>query len=534
MVKESRPSPPSPFSLTRERGSPALVVGTPPTAWPMRRWGILLQAATLVPIAVAYLWFTLVVRGAHGFSGDEPHYLAFTQGLWLYHTVDQHRVLYHHDFFAYYARLMSSHAVHRGGHLYALHYPGLPLVLLPGFALGGAAGAQVTTALIGVLVCWRALHVAARVAGPIAAALAVGMLGLSAPLVLNAGAIYPDLLSGLLLVLGYEALDAPRLTARRALALGLVLAVCPWVHVKLLAVMAVYVAWAASMLWRGAQDRFPSPPSGRMQPSHVVGRAAHPTLTGRKGAQRAAPLSRAQREGSGVRAALLVLGLPLISVAGLMCYNRALYGSPSPAAPYEGPTLLTSNPVAGIVGQIFAQGQGALGTAPFALLAVPGAVALWRRERTAALKIGLATVPFWLVTLTYRIWWGGDAPPLRFLLPLLPLWATGFAALLAGLRTVTARLTVCVFAAATLALTVAIPAAPRLGWPLPAGRGGLLLALGEQVGLPLGAWLPAFEPTRTGPGLWHHAPLIALWAAVLLVAWALLAHGERRARMTTL
>ena len=232
-----------------------------------------------------------------------------------------------------------------------------------------------------------------------------------------------------------------------------------------------------------------------------------------------------------MRAALLALGLPLLSVAGLMCYTLVLYGSPSPAAPYEGPTLFTGNPVAGIVGQIFAQGQGALGTAPFALLAVPGAVALWRRDRAAALKIGLATVPFWLVTLTYRMWWGGDAPPLRFLLPLLPLWATGIAALLAGLRTAAARLTVSVFAAATLALTVAIPAAPRLGWPLPAGRGGLLLALGEYVGLPLGAWLPAFEPTRTGPGLWHHAPLIALWAAVLLVAWALLAQGARKARM---
>jgi len=96
----------------------------------------------------------------------------------------------------------------------------------------------------------------------------------------------------------------------------------------------------------------------------------------------------------------VVLGLPLIAVAGLMCYNLVLYGSPNPAAPYDGPTLLTGNPVAGIVGQIFAQGQGALGTAPFALLAVPGAVALWRRDRTAALKIGLATVPFWLVTLT--------------------------------------------------------------------------------------------------------------------------------------
>jgi hypothetical protein len=258
------------------------------------------------------------------------------------------------------------------------------------------------------------------------------------------------------------------------------------VHVKLLAVVAVYAAWASCMLWRGAQDRFP---------------------------------------------ALLALGLPLISVAGLMCYTLALYGSPSLAAPYEGPTLLTGHPVAGIVGQIFAQGQGVLGTAPFALLAVPGAVALWRRNRAAALKIGLATVPFWLVTLTYRIWWGGDAPPLRFLLPLLPLWATAIAALLAGLRTVAARLTVGVCAVATLALTVAIPAAPRLGWPLPDGHGGLLLALGERVGLPLEAWLPAFAPMRTGPGLWHNAPLIALWAAVLLVAWVLLAHGERRARL---
>ena len=174
--------------------------------------------------------------------------------------------------------------------------------------------------------------------------------------------------------------------------------------------------------------------------------------------------------------------------------------------------------------------QGALGTAPFALLAVPGAVALWRRDRRAALKIGLATVPFWLVSLTYRIWWGGDAPPLRFLLPLLPLWVSGIAALLAGLRTATARCAVGLCAAVTLALTVAVPAAPRLGWPLPAGRGALLLALGEHVGLPLGTWLPAFEPTRTGPGLWHHAPLIALWAAVLLVAWALLAQGERKAR----
>src|SRR5439155_1070271 len=32
-----------------------------------------------------------------------------------------------------------------------------------------------------------------------------------------------------------------------------------------------------------ARRGMPSPPGGRMQPSHVVGRAAHPTLKGRAG-----------------------------------------------------------------------------------------------------------------------------------------------------------------------------------------------------------------------------------------------------------
>ncbi len=465
-----------------------------------RLLGPLLQVVTLLPLAAAYLWFALAVRGAHSFSGDEPHYLALTQGLWLYHTIDQHNVLYHHDFFAYYPQLMSSHSVHRGGHLYPLHYPGLPLTLLPGFALGGAAGGQVTMAAIALLVCWRALRLASRMAGPLAAAVAVGVLGLSAPFVLNAGAIFPDLLSGLLLLLAYELVDAPVLTPRRALGLGMVLALCPWVHVKLLVVVAIFMAWAAALLWR----QQPSPPGPRGM--HVP------------------PL---HRERGRRIAALLALGLPLVSIAGLMLYNLALYGSASPAAAYNGPTLFTGNALTGLAGQIFTQGQGMLGTAPFALLALPGAVALWRHDRATALKIGVATLPFWLVTLTYRDWWGGDAPPLRYVLPLLPLWACGIAVLLAGLRTYTARLAVGLLAAVTLALTLVIPVAPRLGWPLSGGQGALLLALGSRLGLSLTAWLPAFEPTRTGSGVWHDAWLIAPWAALCALLWAYLAWRER-------
>jgi len=433
-----------------------------------------LQLLVLLPIAVAYLWMALLA--ARGLSGDEPHYLAITQSLWLYHS------------------LMSSHSLHRDGRLYPLHPLALPVVLLPGFAVAGALGARFTAALLGVLLCWRMLRLAARVVAPRPAALTVLGVGLSAPFVLNAGSIYPDVASGLVVVLAYEAIDAPRLTARRALALGLLLAVAPWLHIKLLVVVGAYMLWAAYALLYGEQR------DGT-----------------RDGLRRT------------ILAAALALDLPLLSIAVLSVFNGVVYGSYSLTAQFtlRGQSLLTGNPLGGVMGQLFAQGQGALGTGPFLLLAIPGAVALWRRDRAAALKVALVTLPFWLITLTYRDWWGGDCPPLRYLMPLLPLWALGIAALLDGLRTAAPRRAVALIGALSLALTLIIPVAPDYGWTLPDGRGGLLAGLSTFLRLPLDAWFPLFHPAINGPGVWLHAPLIPVWAAALLLLWALMAWRER-------
>jgi len=508
--------------------------------------GWLWQATVMLPLAAAFAWFAFGVRGMYNLSGDEPHYLAITQGLWLYHTLDQHRVLYQHDFFAYFPHLMSSHSLHRGPHLYPLHYLGLPLALLPGFALAGAPGAQVTALLIALLVCWRALHVCARVAGPMAASISVLGMGLAAPFVSNAPTVYPDLLAALLLALGYEVVDAPTLTTRRALALGLLLAAMPWVHAKLLVAVAALALWALYTLWRSRETLTPQPPLPRAgegeqsvrSPLSVRGRGA-------RGEDPVSPLPRAGRrvrgedpvsplprtgEGAGVRVAL-VLGLPLLSVGGLLLFNGWLYGSPTLTAQFalRGQALLSGNPLSGLAGQLFAQGQGMLGTAPFLLLVIPGAVALWGRGRETALKVGLVTLPYWLVTLTYHDWWGGDCPPLRYLLPLLPLWSVGTAALLAGLRMLAARLAVAALAGVTLALTLAIPAAPRWGWPLPGGQSATLVALGNMLHLPLTHWLPTFVIVPVDNGLWRTPWLIVPWALGLLALWLLLAGNERRA-----
>ncbi len=271
------------------------------------------------------------------------------------------------------------------------------------------------------------------------------------------------------------------------------------------------MAWAAVMLWQQRRSVAPGPDTT------TPGRAA--AETGPDAATAAHPL----------RAAFYALGLPIISVATLMLFFWVYYGSPSPAAPYSGPTLFTGNPLDGLIGQTFAQAQGALGAAPFLLLVLPGMVVLWRTQRATAAKILLLTAPFWLVTLTYRDWWGGDAAPLRYLLPMLPLWSVAIAALLARMRSAPGRLAVAVLAACTLVQTAMIPLAPRLGWPIEGGLNGLLLALGDRMHIPLTDYLPAFEPTRDGAGDWHGVALIGAWAAALLLLWLALAVVERRA-----
>src|SRR5579875_1422807 len=171
----------------RERRLQPSFTGAPAARAHGRALDRLLTLVVLLPIAAAHLWSALVAP--RGLTGHEPRDFAIAQSLWLYHTLAQHQVLYNHDFFSYYPHLMSSHALHRDGHLYPLHPLGLPLLLLPGFALAGLQGA-------------------------------------------------------LLIVLAYEAIDAPCLTARRALALGLLLAFAPWLHVKLLVIVGAYMLWA--------------------------------------------------------------------------------------------------------------------------------------------------------------------------------------------------------------------------------------------------------------------------------------------------
>jgi len=480
-------------------------------ALPAWQW----QITVMLPLAVAFLLSAFRLRAPLALSGDEPHYLAVAQSLWLYGTLDQHLVLYHHDYYAYFSQHMSSHALHLDGHLYPLHYIGLPLVVLPAFALAGADGVLAAMAAIALGVCWLTLRLAARVAGRTAAALAVLGMGLSAPFVLNAATIYPDMLGALFLLIVVESTSHGVLTAQRVFWCGVVLAMTPWVHVKLIVPMTFLIVWTLYRLWQETAR-------------HQRAAAALPRRYGRRAGVDTLPsyAQRAPRNGSETnlapRGAAYIVGLPVFSVLALLAFNGVVYGTPTLTAQFSlrGETLFSGNPLVGALGQIFAQGQGMLGNAPFLLLGFPGLIALWRRDRVLAVLVVAVTYPFWAITLTYHDWWGGDSPPLRYLLEMIPFWTIGAAVLLDDLRTSRARGIAVALGVVSLVLTLSLPWATRSGWPLPTGSSGPLVVLSTLLHLPLNALLPLYVIGAGDNGTWTRPLLLVPWAAIVGLLWA--------------
>src|SRR6185295_16642735 len=121
----------------------------------------------------------------------------------------------------------------RPGHAWSIHTPGLPVLVLPGYALGGYAGVRLLlcalTALAALLV-----HRAVRVVSGEALAAAVwAILVFTPPLPLYAMRVYPETAAALGTAV-FLATAAGAGGAWAVPAAALVAAALPWLHPKFL------------------------------------------------------------------------------------------------------------------------------------------------------------------------------------------------------------------------------------------------------------------------------------------------------------
>lgn len=366
-------------------------------AAPVRLWvfatSLLLYAGATIPVA----------RASHT-QGDEPHYLLATHSLVADGDLDlanNYRRQDYRDFFP--SELSVRHVlVNRRNQDVPIHDLGLSVFLVPGYALGGRRGAMFELNLIAALLALGIYDLARRLgASPAAALRGWGLFGFSSPLIVYSSQIYPELVGGTLLVWTAVEFARARETASvvplaRA---GVLLALLPWFSVRYW--LLVLPLGLAILFWAISPKRGP----------------------------RGSALERA--------APLLLPGLA--SVALFAVIDSWLYQSPVPNAGYVLYMLRSRPPMftpqlldISLLGLVFDRAFGLLTTAPIYLIAIAGIVAAWKFSPPVAAAMLITVAEFFVFAGINQFWYGGYAPPPRYIFPVVALLATFAARSLEG------------------------------------------------------------------------------------------------------
>ena len=200
---------------------------------------LLLAAAALFLLLSAAYAFSVGIRATRGASvtGDEPFYLLTTQSLLADGDFDlrnQYAARSYESFFDHPDGLWQQSAPLPDGPLLSPHNPGLSILVIPGFALGGLIGAQIQLLVLAAATMALAFVLADRLTGRRAVSWLVSLgVGLTATAFIYSTEIYPEFPAALALVLSLLLVTRRRpLGVTDGLLLVAVLTVTCWLGIK--------------------------------------------------------------------------------------------------------------------------------------------------------------------------------------------------------------------------------------------------------------------------------------------------------------
>jgi hypothetical protein len=436
--------------LALARALPA-PIGPPP--------GPLLFAAAFAFYALLGAW----LPGAAGPQGDEPHYLALSHSLLTDGDLDLSDEFAAREYRAFYAGTLGAHASPASppGKLHSVHAPGLAVLLLPAYALGGYPAARIFMSALAALTGVLAHRLVRESTGSPGAALGAWLcLVFTPPLPLYAVSIYPEVPAALATAVFLRA--GARDGGMRDLVLSSVAAaVLPWLHPKLLVLAAtgLVLILARRRSWRSR---------------------------------------------------LACTAALLVSLGALLLFFHQFYGRASLSAAYGPGFAADVSPARvpwGAAALIFDRQFGLLAVSPLWALALPGLGLLFRQRTGDALRASLLGASSFLVGASFSMWWGGSCPPARFVVPALPALALALAPALSRYRDAAAAL-----AGVGIGIVALSAEAPRALHNRADGESALLRFVAPA--LDLDASLPSFVLGGAS------APILAASiAGVLALGW---------------
>lgn len=399
-------------------------------------------------------------------SGDEPHYLLMAQSLWREGDLDLRDNLAREDYREHTPGPITPHfgAPRPDGRPFPAHSPGLPLLLAPIYAASGRLGC---VAFLGLLAAWLSLEVRVlgrSLLGP-GPDLVAWLVTTGPPVLFYAFHVYTEVPAALAVALALRLLLGATGPAG-AVAAGLAASALPWLHLKMIPAAA------------------------------ALGVVALARLRGRPRAW--------------------FLGVSGAAAFAFLAYYGLVLGTPLPTAIYGGLPVDLSfrTPFRALAGLTLDRSFGLLPHAPIFLLGLAGIPALCRRKVWPVPWVALSVL---VPLLTWRMWWGGQCPPGRFLVPLVPFLALAAGACVADSTRGLARWRVPL---AVMGLALAVFMAAKPGNLLLVNRGErptrVWAALSGDVAV--GRYLPSLvsaDPAETRTAV--------VWLALLAGLFAL--HG---------
>ncbi len=307
-----------------------------------------------------------------GLSGDEPHYLLITHSLVHDGDLRVQNNYFREDYRNFYLGKIGPHLAAETP--YSIHGIGLPILLLPGYAVAGLTGALITLALLGAML-WRGIYLATFLltGNREASVLAPCVFGLTSPALFLSVSAYPELPVAVIvtLVMARFLRSEPE-TRLFALGWALLVGTLPFFHMKFIPL--------AALLWGAFAYRFQR---GRI-----------PVLSG-----------------------------AAVGALALLVFFFVTTGSFDPTASYGRQRVFLSGIPIGLLGLFFDQEFGLLPVSPVYLIGLAGLVPLIRRHFFFGVVSLLVLAVVALPGAAHPLWSGGNSPAARFLFPALPLLA---------------------------------------------------------------------------------------------------------------
>lgn len=328
-----------------------------------------------------YLLVGFRVMETLGPGGDEPHYLLITHSILYDRDLAMTNNYRQQDYKSFHKGELDKHvSIGRDGTRYPGHPIGLPLLLLPAYALRGYQGAVL---LMNILAAWLALQLyllAFSLTQSHRISLFLWFLtSFTSPLLLYSSQLYPEVPSALLLVIAYR-----RITAQgseqlsKFIILGLSLGLLPWLQQRMILPSIILLGY------------------------HLF-----------------------QKRQPGLSTAIPTIFLCLSGIA-MAGFYYILYGNPFPSAPYTSlgiekvfsPGILVKQ---GLLGLLLDQEAGLLIYSPYYLFLFPGVLLLVRHHFTRAFWLLLLILSIYLPVGGFTLqWYGAWSPASRYMVVLVP------------------------------------------------------------------------------------------------------------------